>query len=68
VINPGAKLKSATVSHISGLAMKVQILGHKCKVDLLPIRTVADLIIATRAQGYKTVSGYPTSVVTFKYK
>jgi len=36
------KLKSATVSHSN----EVKKLGHKRKVDLLPIRTVADLIFA----------------------
>jgi len=35
-----------TDSHIGALAMKLTFLGHKRKVDLLSIRTVADLIIA----------------------
>jgi len=43
-----AKLKSAMVSHISGLAMNIK--SHRQTVDLLPITPVADLIIAHRRE------------------
>jgi len=41
-----SKLKSATVFTDQYASNKVKIFGDKRKVDVLPIRTVADLIIA----------------------
>jgi len=59
--SPDAKLKSATVSHISE-SNEVKILGHKWKVDLLPITPMADFINASQTCKTKETSSPASSV------